>query len=248
MVSRTLDIAAADGTIDAELFAPDSSGDGGAFPAVLLFTDIRGIRPAYRALSQRIADAGHAVLMPNIFYRWTKPPVLAEGQSIMEPETRARLFGWRSALDPTAQARDFTACLAALDAAPEADTARIGAVGYCMTGGFALRLAALHPDRIVAAASFHGGSLANPADPLTVHEEVGTICGRVYVGHADNDGTATPEQIALLDRKLAEAHIAFTTELYPGAQHGFAIDGGAYDEASAQRHLKRLLTLFAETL
>ena len=244
MGSRTLDIAALDGTIDAALYTPGE----GAFPAVLMFTDIRGIRPAYAALAERIADAGYAVLVPNIFYRWATPPVLAPGEAIMDPEPRKRLFGWRSALGPAEQARDFAACLAALDAAPEAMTERIAAVGYCMTGSFALRMAALHPDRVAAAASFHGGSLADPRDPLSVHDDVHVIRGQVYVGHADNDGTATPEQIALLDRTLAEAHIAFTTELYRGAKHGFAIEGAAYDKAAAERHVKRLLTLLEETL
>ena len=244
MAVRTLDISAADGRIDAELTTP---GDG-AYPAILLFTDIRGIRPAYQALCQRIADAGYAVLMPNIFYRWTRPPILAPGETFADPDVRTRLFGWRAALGPEQQASDFAACLAALDEAPEARTDRIATVGYCMTGGFALRFAALHPDRVVAAASFHGGSLANPGDPLSVHEQVGAIRGRVYVGHADNDSSAPPEQIARLDRALADAHIDFTTEFYRGAQHGFAIDGAAYDETAAKRHLDRLLTLLAETL
>lgn len=244
MACRTLDIAAADGSIDAELSTP---GDG-TYPAVLLFTDIRGIRPAYRALCRRIADAGYAVLMPNIFYRWARPPILAPGETFADPEVRKRLFAWRAALGPEQQAADFTACLAALDDAPEARTDRIGTVGYCMTGGFALRLAALHPDRVAAAASFHGGSLADPGDPLSVHEQVGAIRGRVYVGHADTDSSAPPEQIGRLDQALADAHVDFTTELYRGAQHGFAIDGPAHDEKAATRHLDRLLTLFAETL
>ncbi|MBV9840797.1 MAG: dienelactone hydrolase family protein [Sphingomonadaceae bacterium] len=244
MAMQSLEIAAADGCIDAELYL---SGEAPR-PAVLLFTDIRGIREAFRAHARRLAEAGHAVLMPNIFYRWTKPPVMTAGESMADPAVRDRLMGWKDALGPDEQARDFAALIAALDAQPGVARGPIAAVGYCMTGSFALRCAALHPDRVAAAASFHGGSLAEPCNPLSVHELVGAIRARVHVGHADEDATAPPDQIARLDRALADAHVDFTTEFYRGARHGFTIDGQAYDATASARHFARLTTLLAETL
>lgn len=239
-------IPAADGSIDAHLFRPD--GVAGDRPVVILLTDIRGSRPVYEDLAAHIADADHAVLLPNVYYRSAPAPQVVPGAPF-DDETRARLQGYRALLTPEAQARDFTAYVEALDKLEGIDASRIGTVGYCMTGSFALRLAAQYPDRVRSAASFHGGNLAVADDPASPHLLAGRIKARLHIGHADQDASAPPEQIAALDRALADAGVDFTTEFYAGARHGFSTpDSAAYDAAASERHLRRLLTLFAETL
>ena len=246
-MSRTLDIPAADGTIDAHLFTP--AGAQGPLPGVVLFTDIGGLRPCYHEKAQRIADGGYAVLMPNVYYRDARGPVVPEGKSFRDPDVRPTLFGYAGHLTPEAQSRDFAALLGCLDREPEFANGRIGVVGYCMTGAFALRMAAEHPDRVAAAAGFHSARLAEADDPTSPVHVVGTIQGRVYLGHADRDELLPAEQIARLDEALAEAGVHFITELYRGAAHGFtAKDAPSYDADADALHHKRLAMLLEETL
>ncbi len=73
--------------------------------------------------------------------------------------------------------------------------------------------------------------------------------GELFIGHADNDGSMEPEQMARLTRALAEAHVRHTAELYVGAAHGWTqVDTPAYDEASSERHWLRLTELFGRVL
>ncbi|GAA0568946.1 dienelactone hydrolase family protein [Halomonas salifodinae] len=246
-MSRAIDIPAADGTIDAHIFTP--AGAAGPLPAVVLFTDIGGLRPCYHEKAQQIADNGYAVLMPNVYYRDARGPIVPEGKSFRDPEVRPTLLEYAGHLTPEAQSRDFLALLDGIDGAAEFAAGKLGVVGYCMTGAFALRMAAEHPDRVAAAAGFHSARLAGADDPHSPVQVVGSIAGRVYLGHADQDELLPAEQIARLDEALAKAGVHFTTELYKGAAHGFtAKDAPAYDAPADALHHKRLAMLLEETL
>jgi carboxymethylenebutenolidase len=246
-MSRAIDIPSADGTIDAQVFTPGDAG--GPLPAVVLFTDIGGLRPCYEEKAQRIADNGYAVLMPNVYYRDASGTLVPEGKSFRDPDVRPTLLEYAGHLTPEAQSRDFAALLDCIDNETEFADGKIGVVGYCMTGAFALRMAAEHPDRVAAAAGFHSARLAVADDPASPVQVVGSIQGRVYFGHADQDELLPPEQIARLDEALAAAGVHFTTELYKGAAHGFtAKDAPSYDAAADALHHKRLALLLEETL
>lgn len=244
---RTLTIKAADGTIDAHIFTPGDAN--GPLPAVVLFTDIGGLRPCYHDKAQKIADGGYAVLMPNIYYRDQAGPVVPEGKSFRDDDVRPTLHEYAGHLTPAALTGDFGALLAAIDSEAEFNNGPIGVVGYCMTGGFALRMAAQHGERVAAAAGFHSSKLAVEGDGNSPLGVVGAIKGRVFLGHADGDALMPPEQIGRLDQALAAAGVDFTTELFKGAGHGYtAADAPVYNAAADRRHHKRLLTLFEETL
>ncbi|MCE8021622.1 dienelactone hydrolase family protein [Halomonas sp. MCCC 1A11036] len=246
-MSRAIEIPAADGTIDAHVFTPGSAK--GPLPAVVLFTDIGGLRSCYHEKAQQIADNGYAVLMPNIYYRDVHGPVVPKGKSFRDPDVRSVLFGYAGHLTLEALSRDFAALLKCIDTEAEFADGKIGVVGYCMTGAFALRMAAEHPERVAAAAGFHSANLAKADDPNSLVHVVGTIKGRVYLGHADKDDLLPPDQIARLDEALAKAGVNFTTELYKGAAHGFtAKDAPSYDAAADALHHKRLAMLLEETL
>ena len=127
-------------------------------------------------------------------------------------------------------------------------TGKIGAVGYCMGGARAITAAAAYPDRIAAAASFHGGNLASDA-PDSPHRQVAAIRGRVYVGSAGVDNSFPPEQSARLAEALRSAEIDHVIENYVGMAHGWAVpDHSVYDKRGAERHWNRLMTFFRETL
>lgn len=244
---RSLDIAKDGAAIDALLFTPADAT--GPLPGVVLFSDIGGARVSFHEKAQRVADAGYAVLLPNIYYRRAKAPVVPKGKSFLDPDMMPMVRGYAGDLTPDALAGDFAALVGAMDAAPEIAGGGIAAVGYCLTGGFALRMAARHPDRIIAAAGFHSARLApdDGADsPVTI---VGGIAARVYLGHADNDDFLTADQIGRLDQALAAAGVHFQTELYKGARHGWTTtDHPAYDAAADALHFKRLFTLLEETI
>ena len=242
---RSLEIALPDGPIDAHLFTP--TGREGAHPAVLLFTDIGGIRPSYMAKAQTVADAGYAVLMPNIYHRSARSPVVPPGQSFRDLIPALR--GYAALLTPDALKRDFAALLDAVDGEPACAQGAIGAVGYCLTGGFPVWLSSLHPERVGAAAGFHSAALAVPDNPHSILDVIPGVKARVYFGHADKDEHLSPDQIAAVDGALARAGVHFATELYAGAMHGFtANDGPAYDAAADALHFKRMLALFKETI
>src|SRR5699024_10584786 len=134
-------------------------------PSVVLFSDIGGLRPSYYEKAQAVADGGYAVLLPNIYYRDVTGAAVPEGTSYRDRGMLSTLRKYGRKLTPEAQTRDFNALLGCIDTEPEFASESIGVVGYCMTGGFALRMAANHPKRIAAAAGFHSANLAAEDDP-----------------------------------------------------------------------------------
>jgi carboxymethylenebutenolidase len=184
--------------------------------------------------------------VPDLFYRYGDYGPFDAKTAFSEEKTRTELRGMIGATSQDMTQRDTAAFLEALIQAGA--TGRIGTVGYCMGGSRAINAAAAYPDRIAAAASFHGGNLAGDA-PDSPHLNVATIKGRVYVGSAGVDGSFPPEQSARLAEALRRAEIDHVIENYVGMAHGWAVsDHGVYDERGAERHWKRLLTFFAETL
>ncbi|KFG68021.1 dienelactone hydrolase family protein [Microvirga sp. BSC39] len=245
MAKQNIAIRTQDGTAKAGLFQPDRQ-PASEIPGVILYMDAFGPRPALDAMAERLADEGYVVLLPDLFYRYGDYGPLDAKTAFSEEPTRTRL---RSMIGDTTQdmtRRDSAAFLETLTQAGA--TGRIGVVGYCMGGSRAINAAAAYPERIAAAASFHGGRLANDA-PDSPHLNVATIKGRVYVGSAGVDESFPPEQSARLAEALRRAEIDHVIENYVGMAHGWAVsDNRVYDERGAERHWKRLLTLFDETL
>ncbi|WP_140984629.1 dienelactone hydrolase family protein [Asticcacaulis tiandongensis] len=237
-------ITSADGQIDAEAFHPEGNGP---FPAVILFTDIRGSRPVYSRLAQKISALGLYVLVPHVYYRAGPAPVIDPALPVQDESVRAQRQALRAALTPETLSRDFAALTDFLRSRREAEANNIGVVGYCMSGAFALRLAAEYPDRVRAAASFHGGGLATDA-PDSPHLLAPRLKARLYFGHADHDASIPAESIARLEDALQQAGADFESHVYD-ARHGFAIeDAAAFDRAAYERHFGALTTLFGSTL
>jgi carboxymethylenebutenolidase len=247
-VCDSVEVQAPGGTADA-LFARPAEG---LHPAVVLYTDAYGIRPAVETHVRRLAAGGYAVLAPNVFYRSGPAPVLDDLEERMRSGNRSDLFAAlrpkMRALTPDVVNEDSVAWLLFLRGRPEVSDGPVGTVGYCMGGRMSLRMAGTKPEDVGAAASFHGGNLVTD-EPDSPHLDAVRARGELYIGHADNDGSMPPEQMARLTQVLAEAHIRHTAELYPGAAHGWTqADTQAYDEAAAERHWMRLLELFGRVL
>ena len=144
-------------------------------------------------------------------------------------------------------ATDTEAMLDFLAAQPEVADTKVGTTGYCMGGGLALNAAGRFPDRVGAAASFHGGQIATTA-PDSPHLLAGSMKATVYVAGAENDASFDAEQFERLSTALTDAGVDHTLVTYPAA-HGFAVpDNPTYDEAAAARHWQALEELYGSTL
>jgi carboxymethylenebutenolidase len=244
-----VDVATPDGIADAYFVR---RADDAPRAAVLLFMDGIGLRPRLEEMADRIAAHGYAVLVPNLFYRAGRAPVVPDLVSRLQTEDRgsvmAELRPLMSALSPDVAARDTQAYVDFLDQQPGVRVGPLATTGYCMGGALSLRAAAQLPERVVAAASFHGGNLA-PDDPAGAHQLAPRIRAEVYVAHADQDPSAPPEQRARLEAALVGAGVKHTAEVYLGASHGFTMsDMAVYDAAAEQRHWDTLLGLLARNL
>ena len=150
--------------------------------------------------------------------------------------------------DTQRAAQDTQAFLDYLQGRSDVSGTRVGTTGYCMGGAISLTVAATYPDRVAAAASFHGGSLATDSE-LSPHLLVDRIQGRIYVGAADNDNSYPPQMAARLVEALMASSVDHRHDLYVGAAHGWTMsDFPVYDAAAAERHWTELISLFAETL
>lgn len=244
-MKRDITIEAAEGKCPAGLFLPEG-GIGPKKAGVILYMDAFGLRPALDAMAERIAAAGYAVLVPDLFYRVGAYGPFDAKTAFADPATAAQLRGMIGGTTQAMTAADGAGFLAALDAAGA--TGPVGATGYCMGGGRALTAAAAYPDRIVAAASLHGGNLASDAAD-SPHRSAARIKARVYVGQAGEDRSFPPEQSAALAQALREGGVDHAIENYVGCAHGWCVsDHSVFHPAGAERHWRRLLDLFAETL
>src|SRR6187549_1452598 len=156
-------ITTPDGTCDAYFVHPAT----GAAPAVLVWPDIVGLRPAFRQMGKRLAESGYSVLVVNPFYRMKAAPTADAGAATPIPQ----LMPLAQSLNATTHMTDAKAFIAWLDQqASVAKNRKVGTQGYCMGGPIAFRTSAAVPDRVGAVASFHGGGLVtpNPDSPHTL--------------------------------------------------------------------------------
>jgi carboxymethylenebutenolidase len=195
-------------------------------------------------MARRLSDAGYVVAVPNLYHRSGAFPPFDPAQVAAGGAERERFTSMIKSIDGHMVMRDTEAVLAHLDGRPTVRRGTIGTVGYCMGGGYALRAAGVFPDRVGAAASFHGGSLATDR-PDSPHQLADRMRARIYVGAAAIDPSFTDEQRRRLDEALRSAGVRYEIEVYDGAQHGFAVHNHrVYDRAAAERHWERLLALF----
>lgn len=232
-----------DGTADAALFTPKKAG---TYPAVLMWPDIMGLRPAFRDMGRRLAGEGYVVLVPNPFYRSKKAPVIDGPIDWGNAAQRELLSGYRKAI--TSVASDAKAFLAFLDSQPKTNKRRkAGVQGYCMSGAFAFETAATLPDRIGAVASFHGGGLVTK-DPTSPHLLIPKTKARFAVLIAQNDDAKDPQAKDVLKASFAAAGRPAVVEVYP-ADHGWTVPGGqVYDAVQAERAWSELLKLYRVAL
>lgn len=241
-----IEIATDAGPAEAYLSRPDDRPR----PGVLLYVDAIGLRPRIEAMADRIASWGYVVLAPHVFHRDGSAADLAPQGDLRDPDARAAFFAG-GAMD---RVRALTPDLADADAQRWVDTllehatAPIGVTGYCMGARLAVRTAALRPDVVAAVGGFHGGQYVTEA-PDSPHRVLADARAEMVFGHADQDASMPPEQVAALAAALDEAGLVHREAIYPGAAHGFTMaDTSSYDEAGAERHFVELRELLDRVL
>jgi len=236
---------------DVTVTTPDGSADcyfvrpaSGTAPAVLLWPDIFGLRPAMRQMGKRLAESGYSVLVVNPFYRVKKAPTAEAGA---KTEIK-QLMPLAQALNETTHMTDARAFIAWLDQQPSvARNRKVGTQGYCMGGPMAFRTAAAVPERVGAVASFHGGGLVT-STPNSPHLQAARTKAQFLIAIAENDDARAPNDKNVLKETFAKANLAAETEVYAGAHGWCPPDSTVYNEAQAEKAWSRLLALYGKAL
>jgi carboxymethylenebutenolidase len=256
-------IAAPNDIVDTDIVVPTTAGScdaalvhpqgGGPWPAVILFTDVFGLRPTMRDMAKRMAANGYVVLIPNPYYRSSKAPGLPSNLDFSSPQDREKIAKIREPLTNDAISADTMAYVKYLDSQKVVNRrAKMGVFGYCMGGPFTILAAAANPERIVAAGSFHGGGLVTDK-PDSPHLLIARTKAHYYFAIATNDDQRQPDAKVKLDAACKAAHLSASIEVYEGCLHGWCVkdmptQGGQpiYNEAQAERAWAALTMLFKQ--
>jgi carboxymethylenebutenolidase len=232
-----------DGSAEAVLYHPAAKGK---WPAVLLWPDFVGLRPAFRDLARKFAAEGYVVLLPNSFYRSMRPNDAELNPR--DPAIRPTLTKYREEATDDGIARDASAYIAFLDAQTATDRKRKAAViGYDLGGSYAFRTAAALPDRISAVGSIYGLGVATPR-PNSPHLLAPKSKAAYYVALARDDDTREPEDKADIRKVIEEARLQGTVDVYP-ADHDWANPASkAYDPVASERAFQALVALLKSRL
>jgi carboxymethylenebutenolidase len=246
MIEHIVHIATPHGVCPTFVVHPERDGP---HPVILFLMDAPAIREELRDMARRFAAVGYYVMLPNLYYRagvdelWpfpTEPAALEKAREAM--------FELMGSLSIPLVMSDSEAMLAFADTDPAASAERVGVVGYCMSGPFAISAAAAFPDRVKAAASIHGVSLMTD-QPDSPHLAARRTGAELYFACAQIDRWFPEEMIAPLAADLAANGVEAEVETYAGVEHGFVFPlRPAYDRDAAERHWERLLALFGRRL
>ncbi|MGH8294268.1 MAG: dienelactone hydrolase family protein [Steroidobacteraceae bacterium] len=240
-----IDIQTRDGLCRSYLYRPAGAGP---WPAVLVYMDGLAIRPAMLQLGARLATHGYFVLLPDLFYRAGPYEPMDPKAVFADPQLRKVLMEKYFAVATSANIMsDTRAFLDYLAAQRDVRPGPIATTGYCMGGRLSLIAAGTYPGEIAAAASYHGGRLAND-DPDSPHLLAPRMKARIYVAGAIEDQSFPDDMKVRLEKALTDAGIDHKIETYP-ARHGWVFpDFPVYDAAAAERHWQTMLALFDSTL
>jgi carboxymethylenebutenolidase len=244
MSQQQVGIQTKDGMCKASVLTPEGKGQ---WPAVIFYMDGFGIRPAMVEMADHIAKQGYVVLLPDLYYRLGAygPMVPKE---VLKGDFRAIMGPMMASTDNHKAAEDTAAFLSYLDSRDDVAGKKVGTVGFCMGGGMAITAAGYYPDRVAAAASFHGGRLATD-EPTSPHLVVPKIKAEVYVAGADKDHGYPPEMAQKLEEVLTKAGVRHKSEIYTDKLHGWMKpDMPVFDAEAAERGWKELFALYARTL
>jgi carboxymethylenebutenolidase len=239
VAEEEVNIKTPDGTCDAYFVHPST----GQHPAVIIWPDIAGLRPAKRNMGKRLAQLGYSVLVVNPFYRTNKAPLPgANFQEMMKGG-----FAAVKALNATTHVTDARAFIAWLDTQPSVSRTRgMGTMGYCMGGPMVVRTAGAS-DRIRAAATFHSGALVTQGAD-SPHLVIPNSKAAFLIATAENDDKQRPMEKDQLKEIFAKAKLTHEVEVYAAAHGWCPPDSQVYNEKEAERAWSRMVAIFSKAL
>ena len=244
MIDHQLEIPTKDGHTTTFITHPER---GGPHPVILFYMDAPAIREELRDMARRLGTSGYYVMLPNLYYR---AGVMELGPLPADPESpeRKRMFQLMASINIPMVMEDTRALLAFAEGQPAARIDRVGAVGYCMSGRYAINAATHFSDRVKAAASIFGTHLLTD-QPDSPHLAGHKTKAELYFGCAETDIYAPTEMIDKVRLAMENDRANAQVEIYPGTHHGFAFPKRpVYDRDAAERHWERLLSLYSRNL
>lgn len=237
--------------------APGGQMDGyyvrpasGSYPGVIIWPDIAGLREAKRAMARRLAQSGYAVFVANPYYRSVAGEQFADFQAFRDANGFQKVGPWRERNTPGAVKETADAVVDWLDAQPGVDSSEgIANQGYCMTGSWTFYAAAARPDRVLAAASFHGGGLVtDSAESPHLSIDDSAPGAHFLAAIAQDDDAEEPNAKTTLRQTFQEESRWGEVDVYAG-DHGWTVlDSPSYNEAAAERAWARMLAIYQKAL
>lgn len=246
LVESTVEVSTPDGISDCYFVHPSS----GQHPGVIMWPDIKGLRPVYTALAKRLATAGYSVLVVNPYYREAKAPVVGPDASFGDPDTMKFLRSMAWKLTQEGNISDAKAYVDFLDGQASVDKHRkLGTMGYCWGGELVILTAAAVPDRIGAVASFHGSRSIVTDGPASPHLLIPKLSAHALHAVAENDDQRSPQTKNIIRAAYKAVGVPAEIEVYEGTLHGWCTpDFHGYHEKQAEKAWVRLLHLFESAL
>ena len=252
VMAMNVDVKTPDGACDAMLIHPTT----GSHPAVIIWPDAFGLRPAMVDMGKRIAAVGYTVLVPNPYYRMAKAPgIEMNGFNFSNQADMAKLRPLMGSINAAGAAeKDATAFVAYLDSQKVVNASKkIGTQGYCMGGPLVFRTLAALPNRVGAGGSFHGGGLVSD-QPTSPHLLVPKMRARLYIGIAANDDSRQPDAKDKLKEAFTAASVPAEIEVYKSL-HGWCVpdmpapaDAPIYNKPEAEKAWAKLVALYKAAL
>jgi carboxymethylenebutenolidase len=246
MIEFERDVRTADGAMNT-FFACDAQPARKSLVIVLM--DAPGIREALRDIARRIAADGYLAALPNLYYRTHREFTIGPTREHPDAARNRELIGKMVATLGNAKvASDVGALMDYAASEKVASEPKVGVVGYCMSGAFAVAAAAQYPERIACVASYYGTRLVTDA-PDSPHRLAAKVRAECYFSFAERDPFVPAAQVEEFRQEIAALGKPWRVETYAGTEHGFAFpDRGTYDEAGAERHWQTLRDLLARNL
>jgi carboxymethylenebutenolidase len=216
----------------------------GPFPAIILYMDAPGFREELRQMGRRIANHGYFCLVPDLYYRLgTLRLDVQRRDDAMSGVIRAAMLSLTNAN----VAEDTAGMIAFLDGQDKVKPGPLGCVGHCMSGPFALTVAARF-SRMRASASLYGVSMVTDK-PDSPHLLLDRIKGELYLGFAEVDPSVPATIIPDLERALKKAGTKYRMETLANSHHGFCFPNRPdYNPVAAEDSWTRIFDLWDRNL
>ena len=194
---KSVSYKSGDETVSGMIYTPAGKGP---FPALIVIHEWWGLNDWVKGQASKLADEGYVVLAIDL-YRGKVADTQELAHELMRgvPEDRAT--------------RDLKAAFAYLAAQPNVKKDRIGAIGWCMGGGYSLDVALTEPS--LAADVINYGHLAT--DP----EELKKIHAPILGLFGGQDRGITPEDVKKFQAAMEKLGKKIEVKIYPDAGHAF---------------------------